>query len=106
MRRITVRPPKHGGKRIAMESDGITGDELRRLRNALLVLSRLDAGWMWWVEREVPRVRPLVWKRRIVERRARMLTVRGYGFLGWGAQLGIIYSDYYFTDDGSLKTYL
>lgn len=86
--------------------DGVDLDDARRLRNALVALASLDPGWMWWVERNIPPWESLAWKRRMVERQARLLCARQYRFLGWGVQLKMIYADYYFRDDGSLKTYL
>lgn len=106
MRRATVKPRKTGRK-MPIFDDGISLDEGRRLRNALLALALLDPGWMWWVEKNIPKWAGLTWKRRMIERRARVLSARRYGFiLGWGQRLNIIFSDLYFTDDGNLKTYL
>lgn len=95
-----------------MIDDGIEFDDWRRLRNALIALATLDPGWILWVERHVPTKMgqagtprdPRI-MRRIVERQARKLVMRGYSFLGSGFTQGVIDSDLYFTDDGTLKAY-
>jgi hypothetical protein len=105
MRKLIVKPRKSKLK-IPVLDDGIELDEVRRLRNALLVMANIDPGWMCWVEKNIPKWENLTWKRRMIERRARLLVTRHYSFLGRCHQLGIIYSNHYFMDDGSLKTYL
>jgi hypothetical protein len=94
------------GEHIGITDDGLAGDEARRLRNALVALASLDPGWMWWIEKNIPKMMPFPQKRRRVERQARLLLTRNYQFTGCRLKLGIIYSDYYFTDEGNLKTYL
>lgn len=98
--------PKRIKKRIGPQLDEIEFDDVRRLRNALLALVELDRGWMAWVDRHVSRSITVKAQRVVVERRARALVSARYGFMGWGSRLGIIYSDFYFTDDGALKMYL
>jgi hypothetical protein len=105
MRKLTVKPRKSQLK-IPILEDGIALDEARRLRNALFALANMDPGWMFWIEKNIPKWENRRWQRRMIERRARLLVTRRYSFLGRGHQLGVIYSDYYFTDDGCLKTYL
>jgi hypothetical protein len=105
MRKMTVKPRKSRLK-ISVFDDGIRDDDERRLRNALFAMANMDPSWMWWVEKNIPKWEGLTWKRRMIERQARILSAKHYCFLGWGYQLSVIYSDYYFTDDGHLKTYL
>jgi hypothetical protein len=105
MQKLTVKPRKIKQK-VPMLADGISGNPRRRLRNALLALALSDPGWMWWVERNIPKKINLLPLVRMVERRARAVSARHYAFFGWGYQMGIIYSDFYFTDEGHLKTYL
>ena len=89
-----------------MINENIQSDDARRLRNAVLAMALMDRGWMWWVERNIPRRADLHSRRIWVERRARVLVANNYGSLGRGTWLAIVESDYYFTDDGNLKTYL
>lgn len=72
----------------------------RRLRNALLALAQLDPGWMVWVEREVNPRWSLERVMRLVEARARILTLRHYGPL---AKPGNYFSDMHFSDSGALR---
>jgi hypothetical protein len=103
--RLSVTPRRIREK-IACLDDGIRADGRRRLRNAVLALASLDPGWMWWIEKNIPKQMTLDLKTRQIERRARLKLAKRYLFLGWGWQLDLIYSDYYFTDDGNLKLYL
>jgi len=103
--KLSVKP-KRIKHRIGPQFDDIERDDSRRLRNALLALADLDRGWMDWVDRHVSRLITVKAQRVIIERRARTLLSARYGFMGWGSRLGIIYSDFYFTDDGALKMYL
>lgn len=105
MRKMTVKPRK-SGLRAPIVEDGIEYNDFRRLRNAMRALVEMDARWIWWVEKNIPVRENLRWKRRMIERRARFLLANRYRFLGKGFQNEIVYSDLYFTDDGSLKTYL
>jgi hypothetical protein len=105
MQKISVKP-RRIAKRVPPDDSRLAFDDHRRLRNALLALAELDPGWMWWVERNIPKWESLTWKRRMVERQARALSVKRYSFLGQGWKLDVIFSDYYFTDDGALKLYL
>jgi hypothetical protein len=104
MRRLSVKPKRISNK-ISMIDDGIAFDDARRLRNALLALAQMDVGWMFWVERHVPRRMSVKITRMMVEQRARQLSAQTYSFLGNALVRGITESDYYFTDDGNLKTY-
>ncbi len=112
MKKISAMPKKRVTK-IPSADDNIRFDEWRRLRNALIALAALDAGWIVWVERHVPsrmmgtggQPDPRI-ARRVVERQARNLVMRGYSFLGAGFTKAVIESDCYFTDDGNLKMYL
>ena len=86
---------------------GLAMDDARRLRNALIALAGLDVGWMAWVERHVPAGAPVHRQRILVERQARLLVARRHtSIMAVGARLQLVYSDYYFTDDGVLKAYL
>lgn len=81
-------------------------DEKRRLRNALLALAGLDAGWQAWVEREMPRRLPDERGRlrritRLVEARARVLLFKHYPFVRMQTTNAIA-RDWPFNDDGSL----
>jgi hypothetical protein len=104
MKRLSVKP-KRIRERIELTDDSIRYDDARRLRNALSVLIERQADWMDWVDRWVPRSLPLRQKRVIVERQARLVISKNYKMLSWGVRLSMIYSDYYFTDGGSLKMY-
>ena len=73
-----------------------------RLRNALLVLSASDPGWIYWVENNVPLNLTVRQVTRLIERRARALAVRGYSF-SRGQWLAIVYSDAPFNELGSLQ---
>jgi hypothetical protein len=105
MQKITVKPKKIKQK-IPLFDDEIRFNMARRLRNALLALAYLDPGWMYWVERNIPKTMNMLPKTRQIERQARLKLAGYYKFLGSGAQSAMIYSDFYFKDNGDLKTYL
>jgi hypothetical protein len=105
MQKLSVKPRKIRLKAPKTDDD-IRFDEVRRLRNALIALARLDPRWMWWVEKNTRNDMKLRSRRLIVERQARLMLTRNYQFLGCRLQTGVIYSDLYFTDDGNLKMYL
>jgi len=105
MKRLSVKT-RRIAKKIGITDDGLMRDDERRLRNALIALASLDPGWMWWVERNLSKSLPFPQKRQWVERQARLLLTRNYQFTGCGIKLGIIYGDYWFTDEGDLKMYL
>jgi len=86
--------------------DDIRFDEARRLRNAILAMALMDRGWMWWVERNIPKRSNLHARRIWAERRARVLVANQYRYLGRSTWLALINSDSYFTDDGALKAHL
>ena len=88
-----------------MIEDGIAYDDWGRLRNALVALADMDPSWMVWVERHVPRGGDVRITLRIVERRARQLIARKFFHLGEFFMRGVVDSDYYFTDNGDLKTF-
>ena len=104
MQKLSVKPRKITNK-IPVIDDGIAFDDQRRLRNALVALVGMDNGWMFWIERHVPRHMSVKITRMMVERRARQLSAQNYSIFGQALVKGIVESDYYFTDDGNLKTY-
>jgi hypothetical protein len=72
----------------------------RRLQNALLALSRMDPGWICWVEGNIPRKQKNIRQiTRKIERQARVLACRNYGFSS-GQWLSIVYSDTPFSERG------
>lgn len=88
-------------------SNPITGDDIdvrcnwmRRLRNALIALSQLDPGWLYWVECQVPRRGRLDRTTRLVEARARALLLGRLFPSRWRS--GMIFADIPFGDDGDL----
>ena len=105
MRKLTVKPRKSRAK-IPVFDDDTRFDEGRRLRNALFALANMDPGWMFWVEKNIPKQLNSEPKRRWIERQARVKVAKRYSFRGWGCQMAVIYSDFYFTNDGDLKMYL
>lgn len=104
MRRVSVKPKRITNK-ISIIDDNIAFDDARRLRNALVALAGMDTAWMMWVERHVPRQTSVKITRLMVEQRARQLCAQNYAAFGSVLIRGIVYSDYYFTDDGNLRTY-
>ena len=99
--------PSHTGRRIPPDNDSLRFDDQRRLRNALRALADLDPGFLWWIEREIPKRLATRYVRLQVERHARLLLVRNYaGMFGSHIANALTYGDLYFTDDGSLKTTL
>ena len=98
--------PKRARKRdweLLREIDGeiveLRFDWHARLRNALLAMARMDSGWIYWIEKNVPTSLTVRQATRIVERQARILVCRGYSFTKtqW---LNIVYSDRMFSKEG------
>lgn len=92
---------------ITIDTVELRFDQARRLRNALLALSLMDAGWMAWAERELPRRIPKNPERLtrlvfLVETRARGLMLKNYRFLFRGRESGFLLRDWPFSDDGAL----
>lgn len=100
MRRVTKRMWREF--RQATEGDvDLRYDWPRRLRNALAALGEMDPGWLGWIEREIPQGLTVRETARLVERQARVLVCRQYGFT-WGQWLAIVYSDTPFSEHGLL----
>lgn len=99
---------KRATKRHWQTLDDVLSDEQslrydwpRRMRNSLLILARSDPGWMWWIEKNVPLNLTLAQATRLIERQARIVTVRSYHFQA-GVWLSIVYSDTPFSERGLL----
>ena len=77
----------------------------RRLRNALLCLAMSDPRWMIWVECEIdPEIMSLQEMTRLVEARARWITLRPHSFFGRKCIGDFIFRDNWtFTDRGNLS---
>lgn len=104
MKKYSVKP-KHIVHKIPVIDDGIEFDDRRRLRNALVALAALDPGWIVWIEQNISGGADLREQRQLVERQARTLTMKGYSVLGNSVIRAVIDSNFYFTDEGSLKAY-
>lgn len=86
-------------------TNALRDDPARRLRNALLALTRSDPRWMTWVEQNIPNnaiSKPTQQTLQLIETRARALVLKSYSYLGRSMIGQLITLDWPFNDHGHL----